>query len=270
MIGSLRERQLRDAVIEAALRLFAIGLVTETSGNISVRSTENESMWITPSARDCRLLRARDVVRVELLSGTAQGLWKPSSEWRLHAAIYRVRPDVNAVIHHHGVWASTVAVARRTIPVLTDEAADIGPISTAPYGLSGSQELADAIAAEMANESNAVLLANHGAVAVGPSLEEAYRRAAEVERLARIYIGAQVLGGAHALDEESFLSSKEFFTRYWSSKRRDHVASCTDGYVRMQDVAAYAIRAGVTLASLTKSVVVQTIHRCGLTSKAHL
>ncbi len=88
-----------------------------------------------------------------------------------------------------------VAVARQTIPVLIDEAADIGPIPTAPYAPSASQELADAASSELAKGRNAVLLANHGVVVVGRDLREAARRALEVERLAKIYIGAALLGG---------------------------------------------------------------------------
>src|SRR2546430_1858969 len=117
---------LPQEVLAAGLRLVESELSDGTSGNISVRYDDGSTILITPSSRDYRLLTERDLVRVHLGSGSAEGRWRPSSEWRLHARVYDARSDVNAVIHHHGTWSSAVAVARKTIPVLIDEAADIG------------------------------------------------------------------------------------------------------------------------------------------------
>ena len=178
-------------ILEVGCRLVETGLSDGTSGNISVRCAERSHILITPSGRDFRLLTERDLVRVDLETGEATGLWQPSSEWRLHVAIHLARSDVNAIIHHHATWASAVAVARKSIPVLIDEAADIGPIPTAPYAPSATDELAVNAAREFANGSNAILLANHGAVVVGRSLLEALRRALASERLAQIFVGAQ-------------------------------------------------------------------------------
>ena len=205
-------------IIETSLCLLDACLLTGTAGNISARCSDGESVLITPSARDYRSLTEQDLVRVHLALAKAEGRWKPSSEWRLHLTIYRARPDVNAIIHHHGIWASMVAVARKTIPVLIDEAADIGPIPTAPYAPSGSAELAEAVAGELTKGSNAVLLANHGAVAVGQDLGEAMDRALQVERLAKIYIGAEVLGGAHPLDEAAVRRSQQFLQDYRAAR----------------------------------------------------
>lgn len=180
-------------IIEVGWRLVEANLTDGLSGNISARGPDGVTALITPSALDYRLLTERDLVRIHLGSGKAEGRRKPSSEWRLHVAIYRTRPDINAVIHQHATWASAVAVARKTIPVLIDEAADIGSIPTAPYAPSASEELAETAARELAKGSNAILLANHGAVVVGRDLHEATRRAVELERLAKIYIGAELL-----------------------------------------------------------------------------
>jgi L-fuculose-phosphate aldolase len=205
-------------IIDIGLRLLDARLLTGTAGNISARCSDGESVLITPSARDYRSLTEQDLVRVHLVSAKAEGRWRPSSEWQLHAATYRTRTDVNAIIHHHGTWASMVAVARKTIPVLIDEAADIGPIPTAPYAPSGSAELAEAVARELAKGSNAVLLANHGAVAVGQDLAEALDRALQVERLAKIYVGAEVLGGAQPLDQTAIRRSQEFIHNYHADR----------------------------------------------------
>ncbi len=252
-------------IIEVGLGLLEAGLVNETAGNISARLPDGEAMLITPSRRDYRLLTEADLAQVDLASGEAQGRWKPSSEWRLHAAVYRARSDVQAVIHHHAAWASAVAVARKTIPVLIDEAADIGPIPTAPYAPSASQELAEVAAAELARDVNAVLLANHGAVAVGRDLGEAFRRAVEVERLAQIYVGATALGGAHPLDEAAVARSREFFAGYRASRAergaRAVMAPRMIGQVALQDLVSYGFRAGVTFASLLHALIIQKIQR---------
>lgn len=256
---------LSQQVIEIGWRLVEKDLTDGTSGNISARCPDGSTILITPSARDYRLLTERDLVRIHLESGEWEGRWKPSSEWRLHLAIYQARPDVNAVIHHHATWASAVAVARKTIPVLIDEAADIGSIPTAPYAPSASEALAESVSGELAKGSNAVLLANHGAIAVGRNLTETLRRALEVERLARIYVGAELLGGAHALDEAEVIRSQKFFETYRATPEESRglfpIVPHIVGPVGLQDLVNYSFRAGVTFASLLQNLILQKIHK---------
>lgn len=251
-------------IIEAGCRLVEMGMTDGTAGNISVRFPDDPMILITPSARDYRRLAERDLVRVHLESGKAVGRCKPSSEWQLHLAIYQVRQDVNAVIHHHSTWASAVAVARKTIPVLLDEAADIGPIPTALYAPSGSEELAGSSSRELAKGHNAVLLANHGAVAVGRDLQEALRRAVETERLAKIYIGATVLGGAHALDEAEVRRSQQFLATYHSAAGESQAfipaEPCLGDQVSLQDLVNYSFRASTTFTFLLHSLLLQKLH----------
>lgn len=194
------DRQLARRIVEAGWKLVAAGLNEGSAGHISARCARGRALLITPTGRDWRLLRERELVAIDIATGVSTSAGRPSSESRLHVEIYRWRPDVGAVVHHHGPWASMVAVARQTTPVLMDEAAEIGEIPTASYAPSGSPELADAAARELAAGRAAVLLANHGAVAVGPSLSEAVQRGCEVERLARLFVGAHVLGRAPALN----------------------------------------------------------------------
>lgn len=258
---------LSQQIIEVGWRLVEAHLTDERSGNISVRCPDGQTVLITPSGREYRLLMEDDLVCLDLKTGAAKGKWKPSSEWRLHLATYAARPDVNAVIHHHATWASAVAVARRTIPVLIDEAADIGPIPTAPYRPSASAELAEVVANELTRGTNAVLLANHGAIAVGRGLAEALRRAVEVERLAKIYIGAEVLGGAHALDDDEIARSQEFFRTYRAEEveQRDRLpmpfVPRVTGAVGFHDLLDYSFRAGVTFATLTYAVISKKLGR---------
>lgn len=252
-------------IIEAGWRLIEANLTDGTSGNISIRCPDEAVILITPSARDYRLLTERDIVQIHLASGNVEGRWKPSSEWRLHVNIYQTRSDVNAIIHFHPTWASAVAVAQKTIPVLVDEAADIGPIPTASYAPSGSEELAKNASQELAKGSNAVLLANHGAVAVARDLREAMRRALEVERLAKIYIGAQLLGGAHALDEAELIRSRKLMETYRAASEESPgflpLAPRIAGPVGLRDLVHYSFRAGMTFASLLQSLILQKLHR---------
>ena len=201
-------------ILEAASQMVSADLSDGTSGNLSARCDDGGAVLITPTGRRYARLDEHDLVHVDLATGAARGRWDPSSEWRLHTAIYLGRPEVNAVIHHHGIWASAVAVARATIPVLIDEAADLGAVATAPYAPSGSPELAATVSRQFADGSNAVLLANHGAVVAGRSLDEALRRALQVERLAKIFIAARLLGGARELTEDEVGRLQPFFQGY--------------------------------------------------------
>lgn len=257
--------ELARRIVEAGWKLAGAGLNEGSAGNISARCGCGKALLITPTGRDWRLLRERELVAIDIATGVATSAGRPSSEWRLHVEVYRWRPDVEAVVHHHGPWASIVAVARQTIPVLMDEAAEIGEIPTASYAPSGSAELADAAARELAAGRAAVLLANHGAVTVGRSLGEAVRRAFEVERLARIFIGAQVLGGAHALTETEVAVNRRFFHEY---SRDDRVAPGATVFpptiprpVRLSDLWEFSFRAGVTLATLFWALVSQRWER---------
>jgi len=219
---------------------------------------------ITPSSLDFRLLTETDLVEVDLRSGEARGRRRPSSEWRMHALIYELRPDVNAIVHHHGPWASAAAVARRTIPVLVDEAADMGPIPTAPYAPSASEALAQIAAAEFATGRSAVLLANHGAVTIGRTLREAMRRAAQVERSAKIYVGAATLGGVHELEATAVATNRQFFEGYRARPEGDEysaMAAHAAGHVRLLDLLNYGYRASITFASLVHALVLQKLHQ---------
>jgi L-fuculose-phosphate aldolase len=254
---SMKKSNIRQEIVEMAFLLLEERLVIGTAGNISARCPDGLSFFITPTGWDYRLLTKRDLVRVHLASGSSEGRHEPSSEWRLHRAIYEARSDVNAIIHHHATWASAVAVARKTIPVLIEEAADLGPISTAPYAPSGSQELAEAVSVKLAQRSNAVLLANHGAVVVGRHLGEAMHRALEVERLAKIYIGAELLGGAHALDEPQIIRSQKFLAAYQTTQ----TASRTVRPVGFRASMYYGFQVCISFAYFVQSLILQKLQR---------
>lgn len=179
-------RRTRREVVALTRELRARGLVTATVGNISVR--DGDGLLITPSRREPDLLRARDLVRLGA-DGRPRGRarWSPSQEWRLHAAIYRARPDVLAVVHTH----SPVATARSFDPapllVRTEERTYLGleRVEVAPWRPAGGEELAASTVAAL-GDRGAALLARHGVVAVGSTPREALELAATVEHQAII------------------------------------------------------------------------------------
>ncbi len=193
-------------VVRAARALLRAGLVVGTWGNISVRL--GSSFLITPSGVDYLRLRPEDLVLVGPAGEKEAGLLRPSTETPLHAAIYRARPDVGAVVHTHSPYACVCAVNREAIPPLLEEAAQLlgGAVEVAPYAPAGTEALA-AAAVSALGEGKAVLLANHGVVGVGKDLREALLVCQVVEKSAFVYLWARASGSPRVLapEEVAFL-----------------------------------------------------------------
>jgi L-fuculose-phosphate aldolase len=136
----------------------------------------------------------------------------PSTESLLHLAIYNGRPDVHAIVHTHSLYASVAAVTGTPIPPVVDEMVVYvgGAIEVAEYGFPGSEELADA-GLEALGDRRAVLLRNHGMCAVGPTIEEALRVAILVERVAQIFVHAEMTGGATMLPEYAIEAERQVY-----------------------------------------------------------
>lgn len=210
----------RKALLEFAQRLEVSGLVVGTAGNISIRS--GSSALITPTNLDYSLMTTDDLVevgmdgRVACLAGGGY-LNKPSSEIELHLAILRAFPEVGAVVHCHSVYASMFAVAHRGLPPVIEESVIFlgGPIEVIGYEMTGTSQLAAAVVEPLARASG-VLLANHGAVAIGANLSEAFDTALMLERDAQIVLGAQSLGGVEPIPETALEALR---SRYLERRR---------------------------------------------------
>ena len=217
----MTEAEARECVRAAGVELVESGLVDGTWGNISARA-EGGLMAITPSGRDYRTLKAEDIVVVALSTGEARG-GKPSTETPMHRALYLSRPELGAIVHTHSASASTVAAARREVPpVLDDFAQVVGPsLRVADYAIPGSKKMAKGVLRAMAGRM-ACLLANHGAVAAGRDMKEALLCARMVEKGSRVFIEAEFLGGARALvPVEAWAMHQVYLAKYSKIDRKD-------------------------------------------------
>jgi len=183
------------AVLQTAKELAERGLVDGTAGNVSARA-EDGSVWVTPSSLEYAGMTRDDLVQVDPEGSVLHGHRSPSSELALHLACYRAFPEVGGVVHSHALHASMFAVAGRPIPACLDEAVLTlgGEVPVAAYALSGTSELAEQAVAHLADRA-AVLLANHGLVAIGRDPHHALGVTLTVERTAWIALGAHALGG---------------------------------------------------------------------------
>jgi len=216
----MNTEEAKQLVWEAGKRLLAEGLVKGTWGNISLR-IDKETMVITPSGREYEELLPDEMVEVNILTHEYKGNIKPSNELGMHSAIYRDRKEINAVIHTHQPSASTVAAARREVPpVLDDMAQLIGPtIRVADYAKSSSKKMERGTIKALKGRF-AALLANHGAVCIGRDLEEAFVVSQVLEKACRTFIEAEFLGGAKSVNKiEAHLMHQYYLHKYSKQKK---------------------------------------------------
>ena len=176
---------LRAEVVATAREMLRLGLVTGTSGNVSAR--ERELVHITPTQLPYEQMEEQDVVTLGLDGTVVGGGREPSSEWRVHLAVYRARADAGALVHSHSVHATAWSILGEPLDTGTEELehATGGAVLTAPFAPTGSDDIA-AAAVEALGERHAVLLGRHGVLALGKSPARALDVCAAVERQAQI------------------------------------------------------------------------------------
>lgn len=194
------DREKRQSIIDACLRMNALGINQGTSGNISLR--HEQGMLITPTSVPYDEMRPEQIVFMDF-DGSFAPKQKPSSEWRFHLDILKARPEVNAVVHAHPPYSTILAIMGREIPPVHYMVAVAGgdTIRCAPYATFGTAELSRH-AVNALEGRLACLLAHHGMIAIGPSLAKAMWLAVEVEALARQYHGCLQIGIPPLLSKE--------------------------------------------------------------------
>ncbi|HIC96428.1 TPA: class II aldolase/adducin family protein [Candidatus Bipolaricaulota bacterium] len=185
-----------EKVIETARRMAELELVLGSYGNVSCRrrgQADQIQILITPAGLDYSSMEPEDIVLLDPTGRRLTGRREPSSEFRLHLAIYRAREDVRAIVHAHGVHALALSLIASELPPITEEMEHSlgGPVPVAPYAPAGSQELADQAAEILRKGGRALILSRHGLVGLGEDLEEALLICRLVERGARIYLLAR-------------------------------------------------------------------------------
>lgn len=210
----MSERELREAIVRVAQAMDRAGFAPQKSGNVSAR--HGDSFIVTPSGLPYAATTPDDLVALDLDGRVLSGERRPSSEWPFHAAIYRARPDARAIVHTHSPRATALACARRGLPAFHYMIALCGgpDVRCADYATFGTPELAQSAVRGLEGRK-AVLLANHGVIALGATLEGAYAVASEVENLAGQYLDLLAAGLEPAvLDEAEMARVAERFAGY--------------------------------------------------------
>lgn len=208
----MNEASLRDAVVQAVQRLDRLGLNRGSTGNASVRM--GPAMLITPTGMGAEGLGPADLPIVAW-GGTTRGRWKPSSEWHFHEAVYRARPDVQAIVHTHSPHATALACLRRPLPAFHYMVAVAGgeDVPLVSYATFGTEALSQGVAQAMAHR-DACLLANHGLVAAGASMAQALKVVEEIESLCGVYLQALSVGEPAILSAAQMAEVIDKFRNY--------------------------------------------------------
>lgn len=203
---------LRRAVIDTCLAMNASGINQGTSGNVSVRG--GKGFFITASGVSYDRMTPDQIVEMDLEGGYF-GEWRPSSEWRMHLDIYRSRPEAEAIVHTHSTHATALSCLRKDIPPFHYMIAVAGgaDLRCADYATFGTKALSDNMLKALEGRK-ACLLANHGTISFGPSLEKALWLAGEVEGLCHQYFLACEAGDPILLDDTEMARVIDRFSSY--------------------------------------------------------
>lgn len=207
----------REAIVAMGHRLIEKNLVAGSWGNISCK-VAGERIAITPSGRGYEKLQPEDIVILDKQGQVVEGTRIPSSESKLHTAIYAACPEATAVIHTHSIYASALAAMRQPVPAIIEDIVQIagGRVNCAEYALPGTEALAQNAVVAMEGRK-AVLLANHGAVCWGKSLEDALIVAEVLEKAAQIAI---ICGGrAYELSSEDAEAMHSFYEAHYCKRQ---------------------------------------------------
>ncbi|MBO0902443.1 class II aldolase/adducin family protein [Jiella sonneratiae] len=209
------ETALRKTIVEKARWMNASGLNQGTSGNISARC--GDRMLITPSATPYDSMTPEMIAAMPIEGdyGAWEGPLKPSTEWRFHLDIMKGRPDVGGIVHTHSTYATVLAIARKPIPACHYMMAAFGgmEIRVADYATFGTKELSEAALRALEGRTGC-LLANHGMIATGASLDKAMWLAVELETIAKQYYHSLLIGGPVLLSKEAIDDTVKSFGSY--------------------------------------------------------
>jgi L-fuculose-phosphate aldolase len=211
-MSKLKYLDLRKDIIKACLEMNEERLNQGTSGNVSVRTPDG--FLITASGIAYKKMKPHHVVEMDL-EGGYRGDYLPSTEWRMHMDIYKARSEAGAIVHVHSTYATVLAALRKEVPAFHYMIGVAGGVSlrVADYAEFGTQELSDRMLSAMVGRS-AVLLANHGQICFGPTLEKALWLTGEIEALCHQFWAASVFGKPILLSDAEMNSVLSRFKTY--------------------------------------------------------
>ncbi|RLE71656.1 MAG: class II aldolase/adducin family protein [Thermoprotei archaeon] len=168
------EEEIKREIIRVMKTLYNRGLISALGGNVSARQQGSNNIWITPSGVFKGDLHEEDLIKLDLDGNVLEGYMRPSVEWPFHVAIYKVRPDVNAIVHAHNPITTGLALAGITPrPITIESVVTLRKIPVVPFKFPGTDELAKLVAEKIKGGARGLILQNHGVVGVGYNLVEA-------------------------------------------------------------------------------------------------
>jgi L-ribulose-5-phosphate 4-epimerase len=211
----------KEAILRFSKRAYNEKLFVGTSGNLSVYDRASGVMVITPTSLDYTVMQADDIVVITLDGEIVEGRHAPSSEWRLHAEVYRHCNRAKAVVHTHSPYATSFAVSNESIPIILIEMVPFigGDVPVAGFSVPGTIEVG-VEAVKVLQDRDACLMQNHGVVCLGDTLEHAYKCSVYVEDAAKIYHLAKLNGNASLIQEkylQIMFDKKRQKTSTWQS-----------------------------------------------------
>jgi L-fuculose-phosphate aldolase len=228
MMSTANVHKIKQEMCEIGRRIYAKGFAAANDGNITVRISENEVLC-TPTMHSKGFLTPDDISTIDFEGNQIAGRKKRSSEALLHLEIYRNRPELKSVVHCHPPHATAFAIAREPIPqcVLPEVEVFLGDVPITKYETPGGQAFADTII-PFVKKTNVIILANHGTVSFGESVERAYWWTEILDAYCRMLILAKQVGGVNYLGEEKSRELLDLKTKWGFSDPRmtDEYKNC--------------------------------------------
>ncbi len=208
---SFDEPTIKEDLARCMKMLLVRGLITGIGGNASVRLEGSDEVLITPSALYKGDLKPEDMVKIDLEGNVKEGIFKPSIEWHFHTAIYKKRLDINAIIHTHSPMTTGLALAGKKIePITLESAVMLSDVPILEFRYPGTKELGEIVANGIMGH-RAVILMNHGVVAVGFDLIEALTTIEVLEEVSTMTFVASHFGGARLIPSDQIELIKKLY-----------------------------------------------------------
>jgi L-ribulose-5-phosphate 4-epimerase len=204
----MKYETIRRQVLDAILEAVDLGLVKGTSGNIAFRDDSGDVVAITPSGIAYKTMQVEDISIIDLSGRQLDGKYKPSSEFPMHTAVLRARPDIKATVHTHGMFATIIAMSEEELKPITPPQCEFTPVHVVPFTMPGSENLAE-IVVKTLGHGRAVLLKNHGMFCCGKNMKAAMAATIYTEEMAATTYYAKTLGVYQPMPVEAIKKMQE-------------------------------------------------------------